>query len=265
MVASISLTAWSRSRINADPDWPPVTWRAGHPILISMISAPADSAMRAPSAIHLTSQPASCTTCGAIPVASHRSRDMGRPFTRSSLAVISETTSPAPSAAVRRRKGASVTPDMGARKTRLATRISPIFNGLRGKSSKPVTDFSSFQQTPHRICWNPFCAQMLCSQVPCLQFRQIWKSCKCTATKSGFPHSPWESFCFRRASMIRAELKPPTILPVIESYAETSADCSHPRRSRTRPSCWRGGTEAIPLHRRADRDFPGDGSVLPPS
>ena len=42
-------------------------------------------------------------------------------FTRSSLAVISETTNPAPRAAVKRRKGASVTPDIGARMTRLAS------------------------------------------------------------------------------------------------------------------------------------------------
>src|SRR6476469_1317732 len=77
-----------------------------------------------------------------MPAASHRSRDIGRPLTRSSLAVISETTRPAPKAAVKRRKGASVTPDIGARRTRFATLISPIFKGLRGEDSEPVTDFS---------------------------------------------------------------------------------------------------------------------------
>ena len=73
-----------------------------------------------------------------------RSRDIGRPWTSSSLAVISETTSPAPSAAASRRNGASVMPDIGARSTRLAISISPIFNGLA--SIRPVTDFSIFWQ-----------------------------------------------------------------------------------------------------------------------
>jgi hypothetical protein len=35
-------------------------------------------------------------------------------------------------------------PDIGARRTRLATSISPIFNGLRRKHSEPVTGFSFF-------------------------------------------------------------------------------------------------------------------------
>src|ERR1700719_343964 len=79
-----------------------------------------------------------------MPVASHRSRDIGRPLTRSLLAVISETTSPAPRVAANRRNGASVTPDIGASRTRLATSISPIFNGLRRKAAGTVTDFSFF-------------------------------------------------------------------------------------------------------------------------
>jgi hypothetical protein len=37
-----------------------------------------------------------------------------------------------------------VTPDIGASKTRLATSISPIFNGLRVEDTEPVTDFSFF-------------------------------------------------------------------------------------------------------------------------
>ena len=77
-----------------------------------------------------------------LPVASQRSRDIGRPLTRSSLAVISETTSPAPRAAANRLNGASVTPDMGARRTRLATAMSPIFNGLERDDAEPVTVFS---------------------------------------------------------------------------------------------------------------------------
>src|ERR1700716_883126 len=76
-----------------------------------------------------------------MPAASRRSTDIGRPWTRSSLAVISETTRPAPREAASRRNGASVTPDIGASKTRLATSISPIFSGLRAVDTGPVTDF----------------------------------------------------------------------------------------------------------------------------
>ncbi len=46
--------------------------------------------------------------------------------TRSALAVISETTRPAPSRATRRRNGASVTPDIGARITRFGKVRAPI-------------------------------------------------------------------------------------------------------------------------------------------
>jgi len=78
------------------------------------------------------------------PVASQRNRDIGRSLTRSSLAVISETTKPAPSVAARRRNGASVIPDIGARRTRFAIAISPIFKDLRRWRSEPVTGFSFF-------------------------------------------------------------------------------------------------------------------------
>jgi hypothetical protein len=37
-----------------------------------------------------------------------------------------------------------VTPDIGARRTRLAISISPIFKGLARELSGPVTDFSFF-------------------------------------------------------------------------------------------------------------------------
>src|SRR4051812_8684544 len=118
-------------------------------MLMSMMSAPEASAILAPSAIQWASQPASWTTWGPTPVASHRNCVIGRPLTRSLLAVISETTRPAPSVAARRRNGASVTPDIGARKTRLAISISPIFNGLALGSCGPVTDLLVFSQPPH--------------------------------------------------------------------------------------------------------------------
>src|SRR6266849_9542139 len=109
-----------------------------------------------------------------MPAASQRSCDIGLPRTRSSLAVISDTTRPAPSAAVKRRKGASVTPDIGARRTRLATVISPIFKGLWREHSEPVTDVSYFWRSLHCNRRLAFCAQILCSQVSCLHFRQFY-------------------------------------------------------------------------------------------
>src|SRR5947209_14398300 len=77
-----------------------------------------------------------------MPVASQRSFDIGRSLTRSSLAVISDTTRPAPSAAARRRNGTSVTPDIGARKTGFAIARLPIFRDLGRETSESVTDFS---------------------------------------------------------------------------------------------------------------------------
>src|SRR5882762_7394356 len=119
-----------------------------------------------------------------MPVASHRSTDIGRPWTRSSLAVISETTRPAPSEAASRRNGASVTPDIGASKTRLATLILPIFSGGRAVDTGPVTKFLGFVTTASlRLPRAQFCAHFLGSQGSCLHFRQFWRSCKCSATK----------------------------------------------------------------------------------
>ena len=53
--------------------------------------------------------------------------------------------------------------------------------------------------------------------------------------------------------------------PVIECNAEICADRRHSCRRRTRPSGRLGRTETISLDRWADRDFPRDGTVLPPS
>jgi hypothetical protein len=65
-------------------------------------------------------------------------------LTRSLQAVISETTSPVPRLAARRRNGASVTPDIGASKTGVVMVISPIFKGLRREDTEPVTGVSFF-------------------------------------------------------------------------------------------------------------------------
>ena len=84
---------------------------------MSMMAAPQASAIRAASPIQRASQPANCTTCVRRPRPSTRSRASGRPSASAALAVISETTKPAPRSAARRRNGASVTPDIGAKIT----------------------------------------------------------------------------------------------------------------------------------------------------
>ena len=58
-VASMSLDANGRSRINAEPASPLTTFRTGHPMLMSMIAAPRCSLSLAASAITRGSQPAS--------------------------------------------------------------------------------------------------------------------------------------------------------------------------------------------------------------
>src|SRR6185295_5917440 len=162
-----------------------------------MMSAPAASATFAPSAIQWVSQPASWTTCVPTPAVSQRRSDIGLPYTSASLAVISETTSPAPSVAASRRKGASVTQDIGARRTRLAAAISPLFNGLEREISGPVTSFSWLGRRLHCNRQRILCAQILGSQASCLHFRQLYHLCKCTATKTAFPTGDGNHSIFR--------------------------------------------------------------------
>ena len=54
-------------------------------------------------------------------------------------------------------------------------------------------------------------------------------------------------------------------LSVSSPMPKPDADRSHPRRSRARASRRRRRTKTVSFDRRADRDFPGDGAVLPPS
>jgi hypothetical protein len=131
MVASINDRAWSRSRISAEPDCPPVTCRAGQPMLMSMMAAPQASAIRAASPIQRASHPANCTTCVRRPRPSARNRASGRPWASAPLAVISETTNPAPRSAARRRNGASVIPDIGAKITGFGSVRLPMTTGRR--------------------------------------------------------------------------------------------------------------------------------------
>jgi 2-C-methyl-D-erythritol 4-phosphate cytidylyltransferase len=123
--ASISDSAWSRSRISAEPERPPTTFLAGQPMLMSMIRAPCPATMRAASAIQQGSRPASCTAVAASPrPSSARARTEGFSSTISRLATISETTRPAPKDATSRRNGRSVIPAMGARRTGGARPVS---------------------------------------------------------------------------------------------------------------------------------------------
>ena len=96
---------------------------------------PFASAMRAPSAIQSVSQPASWTTWGPIALPFHPQPRVTLAGRKAAQAIISDTTSPAPSRAARRRNGASVTPDIGARNTGLARLTFPIASGADGARS----------------------------------------------------------------------------------------------------------------------------------
>ena len=130
IVASISVSGMIEIAHQAEPDWPPVTWRAGQPMLMSMMSAPAASAIRAPSAIQRVS--AAGQLNDMRPDAGGLAAQPGhRPArARSSLAVISDTTSPAPRRAASRRNGASVTPDIGREKDAVGDSNIAYFQGL---------------------------------------------------------------------------------------------------------------------------------------
>ena len=64
-----------------------------------------------------------------------RSAASRRPSTKSRLAVISETTRPAPRRAASRRNGASVTPDIGASTTRFGKPMVPIAKAREMKTA----------------------------------------------------------------------------------------------------------------------------------
>ena len=119
--------ACASSRISAEPACPLTTFFTGQPKFMSMIRAPRSALSFAASAMTRGSQPASCTAIGcssaqllAIVIDWRVSRIIA------SLAIISETTSPAPSRLTRRRNGRSLTPDIGARMTGSSRLTEPI-------------------------------------------------------------------------------------------------------------------------------------------
>ena len=109
----------------------PVTCLAGQPMLMSMMSAPAacrdarafgHPVRLAAGELHdVEPQPLAVEPPLLLAL---------RPSTSASLAIISETTTPAPRLAARRRNGASVMPDMGARNTRFGSVTGPTASGL---------------------------------------------------------------------------------------------------------------------------------------
>ena len=115
------------SRINAEPQALLTTFFAGQPKLMSIRSAPLSRASRAASAMTAGSAPASWSAAGRRSRRkSPLSRDLRVRSTIVRLATISEKTSPAPKDRTRRRKGRSVTPDMGASRTGASSVILPI-------------------------------------------------------------------------------------------------------------------------------------------
>ena len=128
--ACMIAVASASSRISAEPDALRTIFLAGQPKLMSTISAPRPATTRAASAITSGSVPASCTAIGPIsPVILTLRSDWRVWSSISRLATISENTSPALYWRASRRNGWSVTPDRGARKTRLAMVTPPIDKG----------------------------------------------------------------------------------------------------------------------------------------
>ncbi len=141
-VASRILAAAISSRISALPAiWPIATFFTGQPKLMSTMAAPWSTAMRAASAIAAGSQPASwievgwpvsATSVCAMRKVTRFSRTMAQ------LAIISDTTSPVPSARDSRRNGRSVTPDIGARITGVAITVPPKSIGARSTGASSI-------------------------------------------------------------------------------------------------------------------------------
>src|SRR5688572_5470795 len=125
-VASRMRAAWTSSRISEEPAWPLTTFFTGQPKLMSMSAAPRSSLSLAASAMTSGSHPASWTAMGYSSGEFSAMRMVWRDSRIIAwLAIISETTSPAPSRFTRRRNGMSETPDMGARKTGSSIRTGP--------------------------------------------------------------------------------------------------------------------------------------------
>ena len=115
------------SRIKAEPDKAPVTFRAGQPIFMSIISAPASSQAFAPIAIQCGSRPTSWMESGSTsPCPEAFAIFSASPAANLSLATISETTKPGSKCCKTLRNGKSVTPDIGAIKTRERKACLPI-------------------------------------------------------------------------------------------------------------------------------------------
>ena len=108
---------------------------------------PCPAHQRAASAIQRASRPASCTAVRSTPnPSSARARAEGRARITSSLATISDTTPPAPSLSATVRKGRSVMPAMGARKTGGAPAMHPITDMcINRKQPGPLTATGGWQ------------------------------------------------------------------------------------------------------------------------
>ena len=191
------------------------------------------------------------------------------PCARSSLAVISETTRPAPSSAASFLNGASVTPDIGASTTGTLTGMPPIAKGLACDGAGLVTILPIMFSGPTSPL-RKVRAQKLGRSVHCLHFRHFCGRCKCTAAKvlklpTGLQNLAESSVSVRRV-MVRACADTNTCLnristlPVPKPHA--SSHSRHHRRRRPRPPRRARRTQAIPLARRAHRRRPRAGRLL---
>src|SRR5207249_12293823 len=130
-MASLTRQARSGSRSKDEPPEVLTTFGTGQPMLMSTMSAPAASAILAASAITPGSPPISCTETGRWSQPRSISRNDSRcRRTSASLLIISVQASPAPNSRAILRKGASVTPAIGATYTGELRVYEPSFTGL---------------------------------------------------------------------------------------------------------------------------------------
>src|SRR5438034_4452427 len=160
--ASLTRQARSGSRSKDEPPEVLTTFGTGQPMLMSTMSAPAASAILAASAITPGSPPISCTETGRWSQPRSISRNDSRcRRTSASLLIISVQASPAPNSRAILRKGASVTPAIGATYTGEVSADEPIFTGLSAYQSPRRNRTSSRRAITPSIKITPtFCGLM---------------------------------------------------------------------------------------------------------
>ena len=145
-------SAASRSRISALPASAPATLRAGQPILTSTRSTPSAASRRAASAIAAGSRPTSCTANVAPATRSARSLHLVVVRQQRRRAHHLGKGKGAPRRCAARRIPASVTPAIGARKTRPWISRLPSRNGASNSAQTLRIRHSAYLMTTRKGC-----------------------------------------------------------------------------------------------------------------